>query len=165
MSAIQECPVSPSARLKGRIRFSASLCEGCRQCESVCPANAISFFKDEMGLRFALWHDTCVLCGTCAERCPADALEQTGEWNLVHLARDQFAQVEEGLIPNQTCAECGRTALASNPPKSLVASCDPPLGETEMQELRARCPRCRNVWLRNRKAAGAAPAAGKETLR
>ncbi|MDJ0931677.1 4Fe-4S binding protein [Breoghania sp.] len=84
MTAIQEKPAFLSARLKGRIRFSADLCEGCRQCESTCPAGAISFLKDEAGLHFMLWHDTCVLCGTCAEHYPAGELQQTGEWNLVH---------------------------------------------------------------------------------
>ena len=65
--------------------------------------------------------------------------------NDVALGRDM---VEHGLIPNQTCVDCGATALNTAP---MVKNAKPPLSTEEYAEVRARCPKCRAKYLKNRK--------------
>ena len=141
-------PAFTPDRLRGRIVFNADHCEGCRICERVCPANAIRFAKTPDGMTFDCWHNTCVFCGNCEFYCPTDAIHQTNDWNLAHTQAEKFDMVEHGLIPNQKCVECGDTALNTAP---MVKNAKPPLSETEYAEVRARCPKCRAKYLKNRK--------------
>lgn len=136
-------------KLRGRIAFDPVICEGCRICERVCPSGAIHFTKTDEGMTFDCWHNSCVFCGNCQFHCPTDAVRQTNDWNLAHTEADKFDMVEHGLIPNQTCVECGKVALDTAP---SVAKISPPLSDEEYKELRARCPRCRAKYLKNRKA-------------
>ena len=141
-------PAFTPDRLRGRIEFKAESCEGCRICERVCPANAIRFAKTPDGMTFDCWHNTCVFCGNCEFYCPTDAIHQTNDWNLAHANADKFEMVEHGLIPNQKCVECGATALNTAP---MVKNAKPPLSAEEYTEVRARCPKCRAKYLKNRK--------------
>lgn len=142
-------PAFTPERLRGRIEFKAYDCEGCRICERVCPAGAIRFERTPDGMTFDCWHDTCVFCGNCAFYCPTGAIYQTNDWNLTHTQDEKFEMVEHGIIPMQVCVECGKKALDTAP---SVKNVDPPLSAEEMTELRARCPRCRATYLKNRKA-------------
>lgn len=142
-------PTTTADRFRGRIAFDAKSCEGCKLCERVCPSGAIRFSKDPGGLAFDCWHATCVFCGTCAFYCPTGSIKQTGEWALAHVQADKFKMVEHGLIPNQTCTECGATALDTAP---MVSTVKPPLEGEELTKLRSLCPKCRAKFLRNRKA-------------
>lgn len=142
-------PAFTPDKLRGRIVFKAETCEGCRICERVCPANAIRFAKTPEGMTFDCWHNTCVFCGNCEFYCPTDAIHQTNDWNLAHVQSEKFDMVEHGLIPNQTCVECGATALNTSP---MLKNVNPPLNETEYAELRGRCPKCRAKYLKTRKA-------------
>jgi formate hydrogenlyase subunit 6/NADH:ubiquinone oxidoreductase subunit I len=141
-------PAFTPDKLRGRIVFNAENCEGCRICERVCPAGAIKFAKSPDGMTFDCWHNTCVFCGNCEFYCPTDAIHQTNDWNLAHVQADKFAMVEHGLIPNMKCAECGATALNTSP---MVKNVKPPLSETELGEVRSRCPKCRAKYLKSRK--------------
>jgi formate hydrogenlyase subunit 6/NADH:ubiquinone oxidoreductase subunit I len=141
-------PAFTPERLRGRITFNADHCEGCRLCERVCPAGAIRFTKTAEGMTFDCWHDTCVFCGNCEFYCPTDAIHQTNDWNLAHTQAEKFEMVEHGLIPNQKCVECGATALNTSP---MVKNVKPPLSDAEYAEVRARCPKCRAKYLKNRK--------------
>jgi len=58
-----------------------------------------------------------------------------------------FAVAEHGLIPTIVCAECGGKGLDTAP---NVAKVRPPLSDEEYAQLRRRCPKCRNKFLRNR---------------
>jgi len=46
-------------------------CIGCRECQDVCPQDAISFLEDSI----VVYENKCELCGACAEACYAKALE------------------------------------------------------------------------------------------
>ena len=140
-------PAPAPKRLRGRIVFDASICEGCLLCEKLCPSGAIRFARTPEGLAFDCWHATCVFCGTCEFYCPTRAIHQTNDWSLAHLQAEKFALAEHGLIPSIVCAECGGKGLDTAPNVSKVR---PPLSADELRELRARCPKCRNKFLRTR---------------
>ena len=140
-------PTPAPKRLRGRIVFDAKPCEGCLLCEKLCPSGAIRFTRTKDGLAFACWHATCVFCGTCAFYCPSGAIRQSADWSLAHLEAEKFALAEHALIPNLVCLECGGKGLDTAP---NVAKVRPPLSADEYAVLRARCPKCRNKFLRNR---------------
>jgi len=139
-------PPAPK-RLRGRIAFDASICEGCLLCEKVCPSGAIKFSRTRDGLAFDCWHDTCVFCGTCEFYCPTRAVYTTNEWSLAHVEADKFTIAEHGLIPNIVCSDCGGKGLDTAPNVSKVR---PPLSAEELVQLRGRCPKCRNKFFRAR---------------
>ncbi len=144
-------PFAPAApapkRLRGRIVFDARICEGCLLCEKLCPSGAIRFARAPEGMTFDCWHPTCVFCGTCEFYCPTKAFHQTNDWSLAHLEAEKFALAEHGLIPSIVCAECGGNGLDTAPNVSKIR---PPLSAEELAQLRARCPKCRNKFLRTR---------------
>jgi formate hydrogenlyase subunit 6/NADH:ubiquinone oxidoreductase subunit I len=140
-------PTPAPKRLRGRIEFEAKICEGCLLCEKLCPSGAIRFSRTAAGLAFDCWHSTCVFCGTCAFYCPSGSIRQTTDWSLAHVEAEMFAVAEHGLIPTIVCAECGGKGLDTAP---NVAKVRPPLSDEEYAQLRARCPKCRNKFLRNR---------------
>ena len=137
----------PPKRLRGRVAFDAHECEGCLLCEKVCPSGAIRFSRAPEGLNFDCWHGTCVFCGACEFYCPTKAVHLTNEWALAHGEAEKFEYAEHGLIPSIVCAECGGKGLDTAPNVSKVR---PPLSADELQQLRARCPKCRNKFLKSR---------------
>ncbi len=141
-------PAPTPKRLRGRIVFDAPSCEGCRICERVCPAGAIRFAKTPEGLAFACWHNSCVFCGSCEFHCPSKSVRQTDDWHLAHAQDEKYTRVEFGLIPNQKCAQCGATALATAP---AVGNIRPAPTADEIDRLRTLCPKCRNALLKARK--------------
>ena len=142
----------PASAVRGRVVFEAADCEGCRQCERVCPSGAIHFGRTSAGLEFSLWHNSCVFCGTCVFYCPTGALSQTADWRLVHRAEKSLDLVEHGVVPNMSCVECGSKALATAPSMTTVAHLVPPIDEEERGHLQARCPKCRIKYLKARAA-------------
>ena len=98
-------------------------------------------------MTFDCWHPTCVFCGTCEFYCPTKAIHQTNDWHLAHFQSEKFGMTEHGLIPNQVCADCGGKGLNTVPNTAKVK---PALSAEELVQLRARCPKCRNKFLKNR---------------
>lgn len=91
---------------RGRVRFDASACVGCRMCEHVCAGGAIRFEESESELRFTLWHNTCTFCGLCQHYCQTKAIALTEDWHLSHRQSEKFAMVEQGTIPFVACLGC-----------------------------------------------------------
>lgn len=141
-------PASPTPkRYRGRVAFDARSCEGCKLCEKVCPAGAIRFTRTPAGMTFDCWHASCVFCGNCEFYCPTKSVHLTNDWHLAHAQADKYTLVEHALIPNQICAECGAKALDTAP---VIRDIKPPLTDEEAVALRARCPKCRAKFLKNR---------------
>ena len=57
--------------------FSKSTCCGCGACVNACPANAISYDKDEFGFIIPkVNHEKCISCGKCVQCCPYQSADE-----------------------------------------------------------------------------------------
>jgi formate hydrogenlyase subunit 6/NADH:ubiquinone oxidoreductase subunit I len=142
-------PAWTPARMRGRIVFKLSSCTGCRACEQVCAPGAIRFDKTPEGLRFMMWHNTCVFCGLCEFYCPTDAIRQSTDWHMAHAVGEKFDMAIREVIPYTKCTGCGMKTLASAPnPVGVV----PPFTPEEIEQQRNLCPACRKKALAERGA-------------
>jgi Ni,Fe-hydrogenase III small subunit/ferredoxin len=136
------CVSAAPAGLRGKMRFNAAACVGCRMCEHVCAGGAIRFDEEPGGLKFTLWHNSCAFCGLCSHYCPTKALAATGEWQMAHLQQDKFLQVEQGTVALVPCSGCG-TPMLPVAPELLRAAYRSVSRDT--QRLAALCTECRQL--------------------
>src|SRR3990167_2902314 len=84
----EETPVSP--RFRGMLALrrypnGEERCIGCKLCEAVCPACAITIETDERAdgsrrtTKYEIDAFKCINCGMCEEACPVDAVVLTRE--------------------------------------------------------------------------------------
>ena len=81
-------PVKLPASFRGKIRFIAERCVGCKLCQKDCPADALRI--EEVGkkrFRAVFLLDHCIYCAQCVDSCNKDALESTTEFELATLDR------------------------------------------------------------------------------
>ncbi len=125
---------------RGRVRFDAAACVGCRMCEHVCAGGAIRFEENESELRFTLWHNTCAFCGLCQHYCRTGAIALTEDWHLSHRQEQKFAMVEQGTVPLVPCLGCGVSMIPATRELMRIA-----YRETngDIDRLRRLCPECR----------------------
>ena len=95
---LKGCPLScwwchnpESQGINPEIIFWQYKCIACRDCENVCPVEAVKFTDEG----FSLDKVKCILCGKCAEACPSEALEKIGKRMSVDEVMDE---VEEDRI-------------------------------------------------------------------
>lgn len=69
------CHNPESMRFESELGFSPERCIGCKNCETVCPNNAIDF-KNE----FHISDSQCSFCRECSHQCPGTALKIIGEY-------------------------------------------------------------------------------------
>ena len=94
-------------RFRGKIKFTPSLCIGCKLCMRDCPTNAITITKvgdKQFQAEFDL--DKCIYCAQCADTCPKKALEATVEYELAQLQRDKLKVIfyAEPMPPSSPAA-------------------------------------------------------------
>ncbi len=126
--------------LRGRVRFDASACVGCRMCEHVCAGGAIRFEQSESELRFTLWHNSCTFCGLCQHYCKTKAIVLTEDWHLSHRQEEKYAMVEQGTVPLAPCLGCGISMIPVADELMRVAYRET---NQDIDRLRRLCPDCR----------------------
>lgn len=84
-------------QFRGRLKFDAAKCIGCKLCVRDCPAGAIAITKrPDGGIDAEIDLSKCIYCAQCVDSCPKSALEATGEFELAGLDRDNLKLVYHG---------------------------------------------------------------------
>lgn len=90
--ATENYPFVKTARpdkFRGKLRFFADKCIGCKICMKDCPAKAIEITKiADKQFECTMHLDRCIYCAQCVDSCPKKALEATKEFELAQLTRD-----------------------------------------------------------------------------
>lgn len=103
----EKTPQSPRFRGLHALRRYPSgeeRCIGCKLCEAVCPALAITIDTDERddGTRRTTRYDIdlfkCIFCGFCEEACPVDAIVETRNFEYHFEQRGAQIMKKEDLL-------------------------------------------------------------------
>ena len=82
----EKTPLSPRFRGLHALRrypYGEERCIGCKLCEAVCPALAITIETEERAdntrrtTRYEIDMTKCIYCGFCEESCPVDSIVET----------------------------------------------------------------------------------------
>ena len=84
-------------KFRGKLKFSAEKCIGCRLCMRDCPTNAIAIRKvGEKQFEADIDMGRCIYCAQCVDSCPKNALESTREFELAQLKREELKTTYRG---------------------------------------------------------------------
>ncbi len=84
-------PAVVQAGLRGKIKFFAEKCIGCKICEKDCPSDAITINKlGDKRFECVFDLDKCIYCAQCVDSCPKKALAVTTEFELAQLDRHKL---------------------------------------------------------------------------
>ena len=83
------------------LKYSFKLCNGCGNCISVCPENAISFDPESRDNKIRINRILCTNCGECINVCYTDALDYFGNTYMVNelfsiVKKDEHFYREQG---------------------------------------------------------------------
>ncbi len=85
------------ARLRGKLLWDESKCDGCKLCVRDCPARAIEVeVIDRAAKRFAFHYrvDRCIYCSQCVVSCKEGALSMSStEYHLASTDKKKFREV------------------------------------------------------------------------
>ena len=88
---------------RGKLKFDAAKCIGCKLCMRDCPSGAITIRKiGEKKFEAEIDISRCIFCAQCVDSCVKKALEATPEFELAQLKRDKMKCVyhaEPGTEP------------------------------------------------------------------
>lgn len=101
---VREAP----ARLRGKLLWDESKCDGCRLCVRDCPAKAIEVEVVDRAAKKYAYHyrvDRCIFCAQCVVSCPQAALSMSStEYHLASTDKGKFTEVY-GARGSGVCAE------------------------------------------------------------
>ena len=84
-------PAVVEAGLRGKIKFVAEKCIGCKICVKDCPADAITITKiGDKRFECVFDLDKCIYCAQCVDSCPKKALSVTNEFELAQLDKHKL---------------------------------------------------------------------------
>lgn len=70
-------------KMRGKLKFNAGACIGCKMCERDCPSGAIKITKvGEKQFEAEIRLDKCIYCAQCVDTCLKKALEFTQDIEL-----------------------------------------------------------------------------------
>jgi formate hydrogenlyase subunit 6/NADH:ubiquinone oxidoreductase subunit I len=82
------------AGFRGKLKFDAPLCIGCKMCMRDCPCDAIEIVKiGEKQFEARVNLARCIYCGQCVDSCPKKALAITNAFELARLKPEQLKVV------------------------------------------------------------------------
>jgi NADH-quinone oxidoreductase subunit I len=96
----EERPIIPPT-YRGKHAYDEEKCTLCKQCANACPAGCIRIVTEGKGANqlatdFSIDYAHCLFCNFCQEACKPEALELTGEYNIISTTREgvehQFAR-------------------------------------------------------------------------
>jgi NADH-quinone oxidoreductase subunit I len=103
----EKTPLSPRFRAHHALRRypnGEERCIGCKLCEAVCPALAITIevAQRDDGTRRTTRYDIdmskCIYCGFCEEACPVDAIVETPHFEYHGEVRDDLLMTKDKLL-------------------------------------------------------------------
>ena len=90
-------PAPMPGKFRGKLKFDASKCIGCKMCMRDCPTGAITIRKvGEKQFEADIDLGKCIYCAQCVDSCMKKALEITGEFELAQLNRETLKQTHGG---------------------------------------------------------------------
>ena len=90
---------------RGKLRFLAERCIGCKACERDCPSDAIHIRKvGDKRFEATFDFDKCLFCAQCVDSCPKDAIEATRAFELAQLDRARLKVIFDAPPPPSAAA-------------------------------------------------------------
>jgi len=90
---VREAP----ARLRGKLLWDESRCDGCRLCVRDCPARALEVEVVDRAAKKYAYHyrmDRCIYCAQCVVSCTQGALSMSStEYHLASTDKSRFVEV------------------------------------------------------------------------
>lgn len=113
-TAYPAVPAASPPSFRGRVRFLAERCTGCKLCERDCPSGALAVRKvGEKRHAAVLQLDRCIFCSQCVDSCNRDALQSTAEFELAALDRAALRVTYDAPPPPATPTDAPSATAAS----------------------------------------------------